>query len=192
MATTLYLAYKFQFVELSNHTTFAYFYLNSAPFGYSLAEKNPHLSATSVGSFQRNKSLTGFVKCSPSVKYCFAMWNALWRVRGFISFHLMRQHQISQWLQVIISHPKDISLLMRIKSWRVRSMQEIDPSCHPERGSPSRRIFALILCTHCISRRNAKIPPFRFAPVGMTLFFQVWRDFKYCNSKPFFPFPPQI
>ena len=28
----------------------------------------------------------GFVKCSPSVKYCFAMWNALRRVRGFISF----------------------------------------------------------------------------------------------------------
>jgi len=26
---------KFQFTEQSRHTTFAYFYLNSAPFGYS-------------------------------------------------------------------------------------------------------------------------------------------------------------
>ena len=31
-------------------------------------------------------------------------------VGGFISFHLMRKHQISQWLQTIISHPEDISL----------------------------------------------------------------------------------
>ena len=31
-------------------------------------------------------------------------------VSGFISFHWMRQHPISQWPKVIISHPKDISL----------------------------------------------------------------------------------
>ncbi len=36
-------------------------------------EKNPHLSATSVGSFQRNKSLAGFVKYAARVKYGFAM-----------------------------------------------------------------------------------------------------------------------
>ena len=47
---------KFQFIERIRYTTFAYFYLNSAPFGYSLAEKNPHLSTTSVGSFQLNPS----------------------------------------------------------------------------------------------------------------------------------------
>ena len=41
--------------------------LSSAP------EKNPHLSTTSMGSFQRNKSLTGFVKYASCVKYCFAM-----------------------------------------------------------------------------------------------------------------------
>ena len=32
-------------------------------------EKNPHLSTTSVGSFQRNKSLAGFVKYASRVKY---------------------------------------------------------------------------------------------------------------------------
>ena len=36
------------------NATFAYPYLDSAPFGYSFAEKNPHLSKTNVGSFQLN------------------------------------------------------------------------------------------------------------------------------------------
>ena len=36
-------------------------------------EKNPHLSQTNVGSFQRNKSLAGFVKYALRVKYCYAM-----------------------------------------------------------------------------------------------------------------------
>ena len=32
--------YKLEFVEQSSHTTFAYFYLDSAPFGYSLARRS--------------------------------------------------------------------------------------------------------------------------------------------------------
>ena len=39
-----------------NRCTFTYFYLDFAPFGYSFAEKNPHLSTTTVGSFQLNPS----------------------------------------------------------------------------------------------------------------------------------------
>ena len=37
--------------------------------------------------FQRNKSLAGFVKYAPRVKYAYGVWNALRRDRGFISFH---------------------------------------------------------------------------------------------------------
>ena len=40
-----------------------------APYCPPFAEKNPHLSTTSVGSFQRNKSLAGFVKFASQVKY---------------------------------------------------------------------------------------------------------------------------
>ena len=43
--------------------------------------------------FQRNKSLVGFVKCTSCVKYGFAMWNALRRVKGFILFHIATKEQ---------------------------------------------------------------------------------------------------
>ena len=49
-------------------------------------EKNPHLSTTSVGSFQRNKSLAGFVKFASQVKYACGVWNALRRVRDLFHF----------------------------------------------------------------------------------------------------------
>ena len=39
--------------------------------------------------FQRNKSLSGFVKCPAGVKYACGVWNRCGG-EGFISFHLMR------------------------------------------------------------------------------------------------------
>ena len=39
--------------------------------------------------FQRNKSLSGFVKCPTGVKYACGVWNRCGG-EGFISFHLMR------------------------------------------------------------------------------------------------------
>ena len=50
-------------------------------------EKTLHLSQTSVGSFQRNKSFTCEILLR-DVK-CLRTW-------GFISFHLMRKHEILQ------------------------------------------------------------------------------------------------
>ena len=44
------------------------------------SRKEPPLSFDKGGSFQRNKSLAGFVKCPSGVKYAFGVWNALRRV----------------------------------------------------------------------------------------------------------------
>ena len=45
---------------------------------------------------QRNKSLTGFVKCTSCVKYACGVWNALRRVRDL--FHFTLRSNISQLL----------------------------------------------------------------------------------------------
>ncbi|MDD6204888.1 MAG: hypothetical protein PUC05_07850 [Firmicutes bacterium] len=64
-------------------------------------------------SFQRNKSLAGFVKYIVCVKYCFASEIRLRRVKcaaareGFISFHFSHKRKKSQFLQDIIWHPKN-------------------------------------------------------------------------------------
>ena len=42
-------------------------------------KETPFVCQTKGVSFQRNKSLAGFVKCPPGVKYGFTMWNACGR-----------------------------------------------------------------------------------------------------------------
>ena len=65
--------------------------------------------------FQRNKSLSGFVKCPTGVKYACGVWNRCGG-EGFISFHLMRSIKFHN-LQSKLFHrerQRAISLLFRL------------------------------------------------------------------------------
>ena len=67
--------------------------------------------------FQRNKSLSGFVKCPAGVKYAFGVWNRCGG-EGFISFHLMRsiKYHNSRSELFHIEVQRDISLFYKFKS----------------------------------------------------------------------------
>ena len=71
-------------------------YTNTVPrvrIPLSAPEKNPHLSTASVGSFQRNKSLAGFVKYALRVKYLLRKCEMPAGMSGFISFHIATKEQ---------------------------------------------------------------------------------------------------
>ena len=61
--------------------------------------------------FQRNKSLTGFVKFASQVKYACGVWNALRRVRGFLTFHVPRRRKISQWSRSLLYNSLELSIV---------------------------------------------------------------------------------
>ena len=59
---------KFQFVELNSHTTFAYFYLNSATFGYPLARRSKLCIACS--DFFKSQSALTPLFSAPNYSRC--------------------------------------------------------------------------------------------------------------------------
>ena len=91
-------------------------------------------------------------------------------VRGFISFHFPRKRKISQWSQIIISHPKDISL--HIPSFLLyNQMGKAVLLCL----RPSFVNFQLILQSKLLGYANDQVPLFAGKPIGV-----LW-DFYQCK-----------